>query len=75
MNAPADITFTVEPDVPHGLTAFWDAPSGGGITTCGHTLVDLQANILDAVRCHFGPDGGPSRILLHFAQDVSLVPA
>jgi hypothetical protein len=74
MNTPDAITFIVEPDESGGYTASWDAPEGGGISAEGDFLVDLQANILDAVRCHFGSNQ-PAKVLLHFTQDVSLVPA
>jgi hypothetical protein len=75
MSKPDAITFIVEPDETEGFTAFWDDPAGGGITTEGDSLVDLQANILDAVRCHFGPQNSPRKVLLHFAEDVALEPA
>ena len=74
MHTPQHITFVVAPDEPEGLTASWDDPNGGGITTQGNGLVDLQANILDAVRCHFG-DQPPEKVLLHFQQDIALLPA
>jgi hypothetical protein len=35
------------------LVASWDAPGGGGITTEGKDLRDLQQQVTDAVRCHF----------------------
>jgi len=50
------IIFTVEAEESGGYVAYWDDPRGGGITTQGEALVDLQANILDAVRCHFTED-------------------
>jgi len=36
------------------FVASWDAPEGGGITTQGKDLRDLQEQVADAVRCHFG---------------------
>ncbi|HEX2748295.1 MAG TPA: hypothetical protein VHM91_09885 [Verrucomicrobiales bacterium] len=75
METPDAITFIVEPDeAGGGYTAAWDALGGGGISAEGDSLVDLQANILDAVRCHFGSNQ-PARVFLHFTQDVTLVPA
>jgi hypothetical protein len=74
MEAPSAITFIVEPDEAGGYTASWDGPGGGGISTEGDSLVDLQANILDAVRCHFGPEQ-PGKVFLHFTEDVALIPA
>jgi hypothetical protein len=74
MSTPDAITFTVEPDEAGGFTASWDAAEGGGISAEGDSLVDLQANILDAVRFHFGAKL-PGKVLLHFTQDVALAPA
>lgn len=75
METPESITFIIEPDEIEGFTASWDEPgAGGGICTEGDSLVDLQANILDAVRCHFGANQ-PRKVLLRFATDVALVPA
>ena len=49
-----EIVFQIEPaDEPGVLVAFWDAPEGGGITTQGKDLRDLQDRLVDAVRCHF----------------------
>jgi hypothetical protein len=50
-----EITLTVERDEETGrLTASWDAPRGqGGITTHGRDLRELEANVREAVRCHF----------------------
>jgi len=49
------ITLKVEHDEETGwLVASWDAPNGGGgITTQGKDLGELQANVRNAVRCHF----------------------
>jgi len=51
-----EITLTVERDEESGwFVASWDAPNGGGgITTQGKDLGELQGNVRDAVRCHFG---------------------
>ena len=51
-----EITLTVERDGESGwLVASWDAPdNGGGITTQGKDLSELQANVREAVCCHFG---------------------
>ncbi len=70
MTCPDAITFFVHAELPAGFSACWDDPGGGGITTCGSSLDDLQAEIFDAVRCHFGPDRRPNRIRLHFTEDV-----
>lgn len=56
-----EITLLVERDDESGwLVASWDAPdNGGGITTQGKDLSDLQANVREAVRCHFGKGKAP----------------
>jgi len=42
------------------LVASWDAPdNGGGITTQGKDLGDLQANVREAVCCHFSKGKAP----------------
>lgn len=64
------ITLIVERDEPSGwLVAVWDAPERGGLTTQASDLTELQANVAEAVRCHFDEGKGPSRIRLHFVQD------
>jgi len=71
------ITLQVEQDEASGwYVASWDAPGGeGGITTQGRDLQDLQANVREAVRCHFEPDQMPREIHLHFVADLVLIPA
>ena len=71
------ITLQVERDDDSGwYVASWDAPDGtGGITTQGRDLRDLQANVQEAVRCHFGAEGVAQEIRLHFASDPVLAPA
>jgi hypothetical protein len=69
------ITLQVERDEPSG----WDmassgAPGGGGITTQGRELQDLQANVREVVRCHFGQKQMPREIYLHFAADPVSTP-
>lgn len=72
-----EITLSVERDLESGwLVASWHAPGdGGGITTQGHDLRELQENIREAVRCHFGPGDLPCAIRLHFVNDPVLAPA
>ena len=68
-----EIVFQVEPCEDSGvLIASWDAPEGGGITTQGKDLRDLQDQIADAVRCHFEPAFVPKRIRYHFVADPVL---
>ena len=69
-----EITIRVERCAESGwLVATWDAPEGGGITTQGKDLRDLQEQIQDAVRCHFDEGQAPGRIRLHFVSDPVLV--
>jgi predicted RNase H-like HicB family nuclease len=71
-----EITFQVQRDEDTGwLVAAWDAPEGGGITTQGKDLRDLQEQITDAVACHFDGEGTPHRIRLHFISDAILLQA
>lgn len=70
---PTEITFVVERDQESGwFCASWDAPEGGGITTQARALSELEANILDAVRCHFDEGKAPRSIRLHFLEDPVL---
>jgi len=74
-NQMTEITFTVERDEESGwFVASWDAPDGGGIGTQGRDLRDLEANVREAVRCHFDPDELPRSIRLHFTHDPVLAP-
>lgn len=69
-----EITFQVQRDEESGwLVASWDAPNGGGITTQGKDLRELQEQITDAVACHFDGEGTPLRIRLHFISDPILI--
>ena len=55
-----EITFQVEVCPDSGeLVASWDDPQGGGITTQGRDLSDLQVQVADAVRCHFDREPCP----------------
>jgi hypothetical protein len=67
-----EIVFRIETDEGGTLVASWDAPGGGGITTQGKDLRELQEQVTDAVRCHFDPDETPRRIRLHFVADPIL---
>jgi len=69
-----EITLTVERDDETGwLVAHWDAPNGGGgITTQGKDLGELDANVREAVVCHFGKRKAPRTIRLHFVTDAVL---
>jgi len=68
-----EIRFTIERDEETGLlTAYWDQPGGGGITTNGADLAELEHSIREAVGVHFDPGEEPSRIRLHFETDPVL---
>jgi hypothetical protein len=70
-----EITFRVERDPKNGwFSASWDAPNGGGISTQGRALSELEANILEAVRCHFDKHI-PRGIRLRFIEDPILTTA
>ena len=72
-----EITLIVERDEDSGgYVASWDDPQGhGGITTQGKDLNELQANIREAVGCHFGRAKLPRGIRLHFVSDPVLAVA
>ena len=71
-----EITLTVERDEESQmLVASWDDPKGGGITTQGKDLSQLQVSVREAVACHFDKGKAPSRIRLHFINDPVLAGA
>jgi len=70
-----EIIFNVERDEESSyLVASWDDPRGGGITTQGADLRELQEMILDAATGYFRAAGVPlpSRVRLHFVTDPEL---
>lgn len=68
--AAVEITFAVEPCAETGgFVARWDDPSGGGITTQGDTLAELQSMVSDAVSGYFDEGKAPTRVRLHFMHD------
>ena len=71
-----EIVFSVSQDEESGvLVASWDNPSGGGITTQGANLGELQTMICDALACHFEEGACPRSIRLHFVHDPVLAAA
>ncbi len=65
-----EITFIVEPCAESdGFVARWDDPIGGGITTQGDTLAELQTMVSDAVGGYFDAGKTPTRVRLHFVHD------
>lgn len=68
-----EIVFEIEPaEDGAALLAWWDDPRGGGISTLGKDLGELQHRIEDAVQCHFDPPDMPKRVRLHFRYDPVL---
>lgn len=68
-----EIVFQVETCQDSGqLVAFWDDPQGGGVTTQGQDLDDLEVQVAEAVRCHFDPQDYPKCVRLHFVSDPVL---
>lgn len=71
-----EIVLTVTPcGETGGFVARWDDPAGGGITTQGDTLAELQTMINDAVLGYFEPGMAPAKVRLHFTQDPVLAVA
>lgn len=69
-----EMVFVIEKDPESGwFAASWDDPAGGGITTQGKDLAELQANLREAVQCHFEAGRAPKFIQLHFVDDPVLV--
>lgn len=64
-----ELVFEVTQEADGGYVARWDDPQGGGITTQGENLADLQAMVTDAVGGYFEPGQAPATIRLHFARD------
>ncbi len=71
-----EITIVVEKDEDSDfLVASWNDPSGGGITTQGADLKELQEMVSEAVRCHFDEADRPAQVRLHFVTDPVLATA
>lgn len=71
-----EIVFEVERDEEASmLVASWDDPRGGGITTQGADLRELEAMIRDAVQCYFDETEIPGKVRLHFLNDPVLATA
>lgn len=70
-----EIIFKVERDEDSSfLVASWDDPRGGGITTQGADLRELQEMIRDAATGYFRAMNAPMprRVRLHFVTDPEL---
>ena len=67
------LAFKIERDPEAGvLTASWDDPNGGGITTQATSLTELAEAIKESVRCHFAGRPAPREVTLHFETDPIL---
>ena len=74
IRAMKEITFQVTPcHETGGYVARWDDSNGGGISTQGDTLDELNRMVTDAVMGYFEPGQHPRRVRLHFVEDPALV--
>jgi predicted RNase H-like HicB family nuclease len=64
-----EIVFDVNQEADGGYVACWDDPRGGGITTQGDSLAELQDMVTDAVGGYFEPGEAPGCVRLHFTHD------
>ncbi len=69
MEEPAEIIFEVTEAVEGGFDA---RALGYSIFTQGEDWADLKAMVRDAVLCHFGDDGEPKIVRLHFVKDEAI---
>ncbi len=70
------ITFNIVPCLETGgFVARWDDPSGGGITTQGDTITELEAMVRDAVLGYFEDPLKTPRVRLHFVEDPEVAVA
>lgn len=61
-----------------GWVAAWDDANGGGISTQGDSLAELEFMIRDAISVYFAdrlPSERPRRVQLHFLDDPRLTVA
>jgi hypothetical protein len=68
-NAVKEIVFLVEESDEGGFIA---RALGESIFTQADSMDVLREEVRDAVRCHFGENGGPSVIRLHYVRDEVL---
>ncbi len=66
---PTEIVFVAEEALEGGYTA---RALGASIFTEADTLEGLQANVREAVRCHFDEAARPQFVRLHFVRDELL---
>jgi len=55
-----------------GFISRWDDLAGGGITTQGDSMAELESNLRDAVSGYFFDRSMPTHIKLHFIEDPEL---
>jgi hypothetical protein len=65
----SEIIFVIEEAVEGGYTA---KALGVSIFTEGDTILEVKANIREAVNCHFDDDKMPKIIRLHIVKDELL---
>ncbi len=65
----SELIFVVEEAPEGGYTA---RALGESIFTEADTLPELQANVRDAVRCHFDEGAAPKVVRLHFVREQLL---
>lgn len=58
-----------------GFAARWDDPSGGGISTQGDTIGEIETMVRDAVVGYFFEENEPPRVRLRFTEDPELAVA
>ena len=69
MVGPAEIIFEVTEAVEGGYDA---RALGYSIFTKGEDWADLKAMVRDSVLCHFGDEGEPRVVRLHFVKDEAI---
>ena len=67
-----ELLFMITPEEDGSFSACWDDPLGGGISTQGRNIEDVQVMIKDAIFCHFDEEKMPVLAKLHFAEDPTL---
>ena len=69
MTGPKEIIFEVTEAIEGGFDA---RALGYSIFTQGEDWEDLKEMVKDAVLCHFGDEGEPRVIRLHFVRDEAI---
>ena len=69
VETPTEIIFEVTEAAEGGFNA---RALGYSIFTQGEDWADLKAMVRDAVLCHFGDEGQPRVVRLHFVKDEAI---